>query len=67
MMIGIFSFMNAFFTPLGAVEEDGEAAAAMAAWSVAGAGAVVPLVWLSRTRRKSAWAEAGLVIDSSCT
>ena len=65
-MMGIFSFINAFFTPLGAVE-DGEEAAAMAAWSVAGAGAVVALVWFSRTRRKSAWAEAGSVVDSSCT
>jgi hypothetical protein len=75
MMIGIFSFRNWLFTLLMAVkEEEGEgaaSAASMAAWSLfdgvdvdVGGG---ELVWLRRTLRKSACAEAGSVVDSSCT
>ena len=70
MMIGIFSFINAFFTFLGTEEDadaEGTSAASIAAWSGgADVDAGAP-VWFSRTLTKSACAEAGFVVDSSCT
>ena len=71
-MIGIFSLINALFTLSRAEEEvevegEGALAASRAAWFGAEVGGALLVVWSSRTLIKSACADAGSVVDSSCT
>ena len=68
IMIGIFSFINAPLTPFVVVVGDGvdDASAASMLIAACSAGVGVAPV-LSRTLTKSACAEAGFVVDRSCT